>query len=347
MWVRDIFLRRWEQVDYENLVREMRLGDQFKHFNYFRMSPDKFDSLLSKVKNRIAKQNIILGISETCQAIWDSLWQDVLEPPTTEKWKEIAAGFNNSWQIPNCVGAVDGKHVVIQAPPNSGSEFYNYKGSHSISLMALCDHRYRFTLVDIGARGRKSDGGIFRNSEMGRKLINNELNFPADFPIEYGGDNIPFYIVGDEAFPLSNNLMRPYPGRFLSQGKRIFNYRLSRARRITENTFGIWAARWRILRRPINASLDTTERIIKATICLHNYLISNESEQYCPTNFIGNEDNDGNVINGQWREGGIPNNVVNARRLGINNATRNAAVIRDQLASYFMFEGAVPFQWNK
>ncbi|KAJ8976615.1 hypothetical protein NQ317_019820 [Molorchus minor] len=63
--------------------------------------------------------------------------------------------------------------------------------------MALCDHRYKFKLVDIGARGRQSDGGIFRNSEMGRKLMNNELNLSSDSPIEYGGDNIPFYMNGN------------------------------------------------------------------------------------------------------------------------------------------------------
>lgn len=91
--------------------------------------------------------------------------------------------------------------------------------------MAVCDYKYKFTLVDIGAPGRQSDGGVFRNSEIGRKFYRKELNFPPDRPIEYAGENIPFYFVGDEAFSLSNNLMRPYPGRFLPQMRRIFNYR--------------------------------------------------------------------------------------------------------------------------
>ena len=49
-------------------------------------------------------------------------------PNTEEEWHEIAIEFNDLWNFPNCVSAIDGKHVVIQAPANSGSEFYNYKG---------------------------------------------------------------------------------------------------------------------------------------------------------------------------------------------------------------------------
>lgn len=63
---------------------------------------------------RMGKTTVSNIINETCQAIWDCLWEEVLKPPTTEMWKEIAEGFNHVWQIPNCVGAVDGKHVVIQ-----------------------------------------------------------------------------------------------------------------------------------------------------------------------------------------------------------------------------------------
>lgn len=92
-------------------------------------------------------------------------------------------------------------------------------------LLAVCDYQYQFILVDIGAQGRQSDGGVLRNSQMGKRLYRNELNFPADKPIVEHGENLPHFIVGDEAFPLTNQIMRPFPGNFLSQEKRIFNYR--------------------------------------------------------------------------------------------------------------------------
>lgn len=91
--------------------------------------------------------------------------------------------------------------------------------------MALCDANYCFTVVDIGAKGRQSDGGIFRQSEFGKMLLTDSLNLPEPVPIVEGEEAVPYFIVGDEAFPLCRNIMRPYPGRFLSQEKRIFNYR--------------------------------------------------------------------------------------------------------------------------
>lgn len=71
-------------------------------------------------------------------------------PSTTEEWEEVAQKFNEYWNFLNCLGAVDGKHVVMIAPPDSGSVFYNYKGTHSIVLMAICDASYKFLYIDIG-----------------------------------------------------------------------------------------------------------------------------------------------------------------------------------------------------
>ena len=88
---------------------------------------------------------------------------------------------------------------------------------------------------------------------------------------------------------------------FNIENNTIFNYRLSRARRVIENSFGILAARWRIFRRPIIAEPDRVIIFSKAAIALHNYLRTNESSVYCPPGFIDGEDGAGNTINGSWR----------------------------------------------
>lgn len=58
--------------------------------------------------------------------------------------------------MPNCLGAIDGKHIAMQSPHKSGSAYYNYKHFYSIHLMAICDAKYKFTFVDIGAQGKSS-----------------------------------------------------------------------------------------------------------------------------------------------------------------------------------------------
>ena len=104
-------------------------------------------------------------VADACQAIWTCLVIPTWKFPKRVNAKQLMAeSFKNKWNFPNCVGAIDGKHIAFQAPPNSGSLYFNYKGTFSIVLMALVDAIYCFTVVDIGSYGSNSDGGIFSNS---------------------------------------------------------------------------------------------------------------------------------------------------------------------------------------
>lgn len=172
---------------------------------------------------------------------------------------------------------------MYQAPPNSGSEYYNYKNYFSTILLAVCDHNYRFIAVSIGSQGRQSDGGVFENSNIGVRFARNEMNVPAATEICAGGPVLPYALLGDEAFGLKTWLITPYAGKSsgkLSYGKEIFNYRQSRARRVIENAFGILVAKWRIFENALDVSVENADKIVQAAVCLHNFCLTKEKKNH-------------------------------------------------------------------
>lgn len=267
-------------------------------------------------------------------------------PESVDEWKQISAKFEDIWNFPNCVGAIDGKHVVLQAPINSASDFYNYKSQFSIVLVALVDADYNFIFVDVGAQGRISDGGVFKNCKLYERLENGNLNLPSASHLTGTSKEIPYVILGDSAFPLSNYLMKPYPGIYdKGSPQRIFNYRLSRARRVVENAFGIISSVFRVLRKPMLLQPDKADLIVMAIIHLHNFLRKSRtsSHMYTPPGYLDGE-TEGELIPGAWRSDrqGITS------FLDLKNVPRRTKVqpkeIREELTKYFCNQGAVPWQ---
>ncbi|XP_037808567.1 protein ALP1-like [Lucilia sericata] len=225
--------------------------------------------------------------------------------------------------MPNCFGAIDGKHCTITAPAHSGSLYYNYKKTFSLVLLAVCDADYKYTYVNVGAYGSESDGGILRQTEFGQALINNELDLPDDSNLPNSSLKFPFYLVGDEAFPLKPHLMRPYGGRLLPKEKEIFNNRLSSSRRYIENTFGIMVAKFRIFHTVISASPELAKSIIKSTVVLHNFIRSSKNSNEFQKEEMATG---GSLSIGGWRSCSVS--------YTFNNSTSYALNLRDELCSY-------------
>jgi hypothetical protein len=147
----------------------------------------------------------------------------------------------------------------------------------SAILLAVCESHYNI-YVDIGAYGSQSDGGVLANSQFGKALDKLKFSLPEESCLSRSNIKMPHFFVGYDAFPLRKHLMKPYKGANLDLPKSIFNYRLSRARRVIENTFGILVSRFRIFTRTITCSPSTVDSIIKATATKR----IQHAKKYCP-----------------------------------------------------------------
>ena len=243
---------------------------------------------------------------------------------------------------------MDGKHVLIKLPPNSGSYYFNYKHTFSIVLLAVVDADYKFIYVDVGCNGRVADGGVFKNCTLSSALENNTLKIPPPEPLPGQCKPIPFMLVADDAFPLKDYIQKPYSQAGLTQEKRIYNYRLSRARRIVENAFGILANRFRIFMTPICLSPEKVEVVTVACCCLHNFLRaqSGASVVYTPRGSLDYENPDTHeIVLGEWRQGEKPLGLISPQKLRGNRQLNSAKGYRDHLRDYFnSTEGAVSWQ---
>ncbi|KAK8763957.1 hypothetical protein V5799_033434, partial [Amblyomma americanum] len=263
-WVSPWLQRRKQQGAYENLMRELALEDSENYRRWIRMDTATFEELLGEVRPHITKKdtpfreaiqagerlaitlrylatgnsemslqfafyvahNTISGIiSEVSQAIYRVLKPKVLKAPTChDEWLQIAQGFQELWQFPHCIGALDGKHVVITPPPGSGAAYRNYKGTFSIVLMALVDADLNFIFADVGKNGRLNDSGVWTEAKLRLRIESDPTCLPPPEQLPNSCTSAPYVIVGDEGFGLKPYLMRPYPVAELQHEKRIFNY---------------------------------------------------------------------------------------------------------------------------
>lgn len=234
----------------------------------------------------------------------------------------------------------------MKAPPNAGSVFYNYKGSHSIILMGIADADYKLLYIDVGRNGRCSDGGVFNSCSFGRAIDSGRLQLPPLKPLPGRKTPTPYVLVGDDAFALRQNLMKPYSKRNLHMTERVFNYRLSRARRVIENVFGIMTARFGVLSKPIALDAEKTKKITLACCVLHNFLITTNKQKYAPPQMFDRYDENNDLIPGEWRRDEVSNETMIP--LHRSSSTQNIGKdVQEEFANYFVNEGELEWQYQK
>lgn len=283
---------------------------------------------------RVGVSTIHSVVTQLNEAVWKRLQPSYMPVPTTQKWNDISESFYDICKMPHCIGSLDGKHCSIKCPPQAGSQYYNYKHFHSIVLMAIADANSNFIMIDVGAYGRNNDSSIFNESTMGKAFTLNRLNVPNPREMPDTVTVMPFYLVGDEAFPLRNNLMRPYARRQLDYSKRIFNYRLSTARRTVECAFGILTKKFGIFQKSIATNVELAEASIRSACVLHNYIRQNEGDGILEKNFL--------------EENRSVNDLPSLIPTSVHRGSAEAMKMRDTLKNYFISPvGCVPWQNEK
>ena len=229
---------------------------------------------------------------------------------------------------------MDGKHIQIRPPAGSGSYYFNYKSTHSIVLLAVVDASYSFIYVDVGTNGRISDGGVWDGCSLKSAVENGTLDIPPEENLPGTNIPVPHVFLADDAFPLKPYLMKPYPFRNQTEEQRIFSYRLSRARRTVENAFGILANRFRVFLAPINLHPTKVEKIVLASVAVHNFLLKENSSEY--------SDSSVSLSSASSRT-----EAHQLMPLGPRVGGRNcdvAKTVRQTLTTYFSNSGSVPWQ---
>ena len=217
-------------------------------------------------------------------------------------------------------------------------------------LLALCIANYQFLMVDIGEASRQSDAGVFANSNLGHVIMKDLLPCPKPCYLPGLKEPVPYVFVADDAFPLRLTIIKPYSQCQLDAERFVANYRISRARRTIEKSFGILAARFRIFHQPINAKVEHVQSYTKAAVVLHNFLMHNrpsEQNHSCPDGFA-DVDLPTRYIEGEWRkEIEHDTGITSVSRMCSNNYSKQAKDVRDMFSKYFNSqEGQVPWQWN-
>lgn len=208
--------------------------------------------------------------------------------------------------------------------------------------MALCDANYNFTYVDVGVQGRECDAGVFLDTDLYSAVEQNQLNFPQKRPLPGTDVDIPFVIVADDAFAMTERIMKPFTGRHNKGSiERAFNYRHSRARRVIENAFGIMSSVFRVLRKPISLQPEAAKWVTLSCAYLHNFLRNNSSaETYSPAHVFDSEDEQGNLTNGTWRNEGIE---LQGLRWVKQRGENPGVFVRQEMAHFFHSQ---PLSWQ-
>ncbi|XP_077485790.1 uncharacterized protein LOC144096777 [Amblyomma americanum] len=215
----------------------------------------------------IGRSTVNVLHQEFCVAVVDLLEGEWLQMIHPNKMSAHMREFYAFTGFPQAIGALDGCHFPVSPPKEHATDYYNYKGWYSIILLAVVDHKYHFRYINVGSPGRCHDASVYGRSKLHTLIENGTFSSPMAM-IE--GTSVPPILLCDQAFPLSPNLQKPFPNAQPGSSEAVFNYNLSKTRRIVENGFGRLKARFRFVMKRMECRLNKAKLAIRAACVHHN-----------------------------------------------------------------------------
>ncbi|KAI8426844.1 hypothetical protein MSG28_014526 [Choristoneura fumiferana] len=302
---KNVVIRPEGKTGYDMLCEELELSEElyFKHYN---MSKESFDELFGILKASLerkerafskrfieARQRYLktgesvrlLGlyhgigrstagqiIVQVCKAIWDILQPIVMPIPTEETWSRCEEGFRNTWNLPNCIGSLGGRHLIARrAEKDSGL-------NSSAVFIAIADPFGNLILIDVGNYGKMDEKDIFERTSFYKDFLCNKKLLP-DKLLPYTNRYAPHVLIGSDGLPLKTYMLCEYPKlkALKDPASKCFNERV-RVGRTVDRVFDMLMSNWRIFQHPMDSSLDTSLHMMRAVCCLHNYVRSRHGD---------------------------------------------------------------------
>lgn len=229
------------------------------------------------------------SVHRVCRAICEVFQNFVPFPNTLEALRANAAGFYKravkygGHGIAQIVGAIDGTHIAIKFWRKEGPGLFNRKTFTSINVSAICDHMGRFIDVFTGNAGSVHDSTVMQSSPFWRELSGGLGKLFWRGRSLINGVQVPFQIIADSAYPCKTFVLPALKDSIAATraDKKRFNKKHATTRNVVERAFGRLKARWRVLLRQNELSMEHVNHIIMACFCLHN--ICEVRNERCPS----------------------------------------------------------------
>ncbi|KAM7297561.1 uncharacterized protein ISCGN_022712 [Ixodes scapularis] len=219
----------------------------------------------------VSRSSVSMIFREFCDVILSELEPRFVRFPKPDQLEDHMQRFTAVTGFPQGVGALDGCHIEICPPKEYAADYHNYKGWYSMILLAVVDHNYRFLYVNVGSPGRNHDSAVFRKSMLPALIASDLFRVGTK---QIAGCDVGPIILCDQAFPLDTHLMKPFPySSAVDEKQQAFNSCLSGARRVVENAFGRMKARYRIVHKGLECSIENANKIVRTCVVLHNILL--------------------------------------------------------------------------